>query len=89
MESTTLLVKENSGDKKMVVKVISEGKINSTTKQIMSEMTFDSFKTARDLFDGKINAIAAVGLGQVRIGGMVSQVDNVNRILDRVALYMA
>jgi hypothetical protein len=55
----------------------------------MSEMTFDSFKTARDLFDGKINAIAAVGLGQVRIGGMVSQVDNVNRILDRVALYMA
>ena len=41
MESTTLLVKENSGDKKIVVKVISEGKINATTKQIMSEMTFD------------------------------------------------
>jgi hypothetical protein len=55
----------------------------------LSEMTFDSFKTARDLFDGKINAIAAVGLGKVRIGGMVSQVDNVNRILDRVALYLA
>ena len=28
-------------------------------------------------------------LGGVRIGGMVSQVDNVNRILDRVALYLA
>ena len=41
MENTTLLVRENSGDKKTVVKVISEGKINSTTKQIMSEMTFD------------------------------------------------
>ena len=41
MENTTLLVRENSGDKKIVVKVISEGKINATTKQIMSEMTFD------------------------------------------------
>ncbi len=54
-----------------------------------SEMQFDSLKTARDLFDGKINAVAAVGMGQVRIGGMISQVDNVNRILDRVSLYLA
>ena len=41
METTTLFVRENSGDKKMAVKIISQGKINSTTKQIMSEMTFD------------------------------------------------
>ena len=33
--------------------------------------------------------IAAVGMGSVRIGGMISQVDNVNRILDRVSLYLA
>ena len=44
--------------------------------------------TARDLFDGRINAIAAVGMGQVRVCGMISQVDNVNRILDRVAIYL-
>ena len=56
---------------------------------IMSYMTFSDMDTARDLFDGKINSVAAVGLGGVRIGGMVSQVDNVNRILDRVALYLA
>ena len=54
-----------------------------------SEMRFDSLVTARDLFDGKINAVAAVGMGKVRIGGMISQVDNVNRILDRVSLYLA
>ena len=54
-----------------------------------SHMVFGSLKTARDLFDGNINAIAAVGMGQVRIGGMVSQVDNINRILDRVAIYLA
>ncbi len=57
-------------------------------EESFSEMIFDSFQTARDLFDGKINAIAAVGMGNVRIAGMVSQVDNVNRILDRVALYL-
>lgn len=56
---------------------------------ITSQMVFESMTTARDLFDGKINAIAAVGMGQVRISGMVSQVDNVNRILDRVAIYLA
>jgi len=57
--------------------------------QVMSYMVFSDMDTARDLFDGKINSVAAVGLGGVRIGGMVSQVDNVNRILDRAALYLA
>ena len=56
---------------------------------VTSQMVFDSMTTARDLFDGRINAIAAVGMGQVRISGMVSQVDNINRILDRVAIYLA
>ena len=27
--------------------------------------------------------------GGVRIGGMISMIDNINRILDRVALYLA
>jgi len=57
--------------------------------QCMSYMEFADLKTARDLFDGKCNAVACVGEGRVRIGGMISQVDNVNRILDRVALYLA
>ena len=56
---------------------------------VSSRMIFDSLQTARDLFDGRINAIAAVGMGQVRISGMISQVDNINRILDRVAIYLA
>ena len=52
-------------------------------------MRFADMKTARDLYDGRINAVAAVGMGLVRVGGMISAVDNVNRILDRVALYLA
>ncbi len=58
-------------------------------EESFSEMVFADLKTARDLFDGKINAVAAVGEGKVRIAGMISQVDNVNRILDRVSLYLA
>ena len=58
-------------------------------KDITAQMVFADLHTARDLFDGNINAIAAVGMGQVRICGMISQVDNINRILDRVAIYLA
>ncbi len=52
-------------------------------------MEFQGMELARALFDGKVNAIAAVGTGGVRIGGMISMIDNINRILDRVALYLA
>ena len=55
----------------------------------MAYMEFQGMHLARDLFDGNVNAIAAVGQGQVRIGGMISMIDNINRILDRVALYLA
>ena len=54
-----------------------------------SYMIFESMELARALFDGKVNAVACVGRGQIRIGGMISQVDNVNRILDRVSAYLA
>jgi hypothetical protein len=52
-------------------------------------MEFTSIRLARDLFDGKVNAVACIGEGTIRMGGMISMVDNVNRILDRVGLYLA
>lgn len=63
--------------------------VHSEPKDFFSYMEFADMKLARALFDGKVNAIAAVGLGQVRIGGMIAQIDNINRILDRVAIYLA
>ena len=54
----------------------------------MSYMQFSDVKVARDIFDGRVNSVAAVGLGNVRIGGMISQIDNVNKILSRVELYL-
>ena len=52
-------------------------------------MEFESIQLARDLFDGKVNAVACIGTGAIRMGGMISMIDNVNRILDRVGLYLA
>jgi len=58
-------------------------------ENIRSVMTFADMDTARALFDGEINAVASIGTGAVRMAGMISQIDNVNRLLDRVALYLA
>ena len=55
----------------------------------MAYMEFSSMEVARDLFDGRRNSVSSVGTGDVREGGMVVMVDNMNRILDRVALYLA
>lgn len=54
-----------------------------------SYMRFENMHTARELFDGRVNAVVCVGLGKVRVGGMISQVDNLNRIMDRVSAYLA
>ncbi len=62
---------------------------HSAPESFSSFMRFENIELARALFDGKVNAVACVGEGKVRIGGMISQVDNINRILDRVALYLA
>ena len=57
-------------------------------KDVTSVMTFADIRTARDLFDGKINAVAAVGNGGVKMAGMIPQLDNANRILSRVEMYL-
>ncbi|MCD7775473.1 MAG: hypothetical protein LUH40_07820, partial [Clostridiales bacterium] len=52
-------------------------------------MEFSSMKLARDLFDGNVNSVACIGQGLITMGGMISMVDNMNRILDLVGLYLA
>lgn len=52
-------------------------------------MEFGSISVARDLFEGKVNALACIGTGDIRMSGMISMLDNMNRILDRVGLYLA
>ncbi len=63
--------------------------IKKASESPRAVMEFSSIKLARDLFDGKVNAIACVGSGDIVMKGMISMLDNLNRILDRVALYLA
>ncbi len=52
-------------------------------------MEFCDIPLANALFAGTVNSIDHVGNGNIVIRGLISMVDNVNRILDRVALYLA
>ena len=52
-------------------------------------MEFGSMEIARELFDGRRNALASLGTGEIRVRGLMPMLDNINRILDRVALYLA
>jgi len=63
--------------------------IHRDPETFLSYMEFCDMHLARGLFDGEVDALPAVGQGKIRIGGMISQVDNINRILDRVAIYLA
>lgn len=52
-------------------------------------MRFTSLRLARQLFDGQVNAVACIGRGEIEMRGMISMIDNVNRIMDRVAVYLS
>lgn len=93
MDGTARIAIGREGQEDLAVGIRAEGghltALHEPPAESFSGMRFDSLRTARDLFDGRINAIAAVGEGKVRVDGMIVQVDNINRILDRVALYLA
>ncbi|MDR1127138.1 MAG: hypothetical protein LBL06_03300 [Treponema sp.] len=58
-------------------------------KDFNALMEFTDMKLARDLFDGKVSALACVGRGLIVMKGNLGMLDNINRILDRVAVYLA
>ena len=52
-------------------------------------MEFADMRLARDLFEGKVNSFACIGTRRIEMRGMISMIDNINRMLDRVAQYLA
>lgn len=52
-------------------------------------MSFSDYDLASALFNGKVNALEELCKGNVEIHGMASMIDNMNRLLDRVGLYLA
>jgi len=52
-------------------------------------MEFESLELARALFDGKVNALSCIGDGRIVMGGKIAMLDVLNRLLDRVPLYLS
>lgn len=55
----------------------------------MAIMEFADIDLAYGLFNGKVSTINEMCKGNIRLAGMLSMVDNINRILDRVSLYLS
>ena len=51
-------------------------------------MEFASIDLANGLFGGKVSTINEMCKGNIYLSGMLSMVDNINRILDRVSVYL-
>lgn len=51
-------------------------------------MEFASIDLANGLFNGTVSTINEMCKGTIRLRGMISMVDNINRILDRVSVYL-
>ncbi|MEF9894319.1 MAG: hypothetical protein RR843_00915 [Clostridia bacterium] len=51
-------------------------------------MEFHDYRLAHDLFDGRVNAMACIGQQLIAMRGMISMIDNINRMLDRVSIYL-
>ena len=52
-------------------------------------MEFATIDLAAGLFAGKVSTINEMCKGTIRLRGMISMLDNVNRILDRVSVYLS
>ena len=65
------------------------GLIKGRTGHPRAIMEFADIDLANGLFNGTVSAINEMCKGTLRLSGVISMIDNVNRILDRVSVYLA
>ena len=63
--------------------------VKTPSKNPRAIMEFASLDLAAGLFAGKVSTINEMCKGTIRLRGMINMLDNVNRILDRVSVYLA
>ena len=51
-------------------------------------MIFADFDTARGLFDGSVESMSALAAGKIVMKGFIPMIDNLNKLLSRVAVYL-
>jgi hypothetical protein len=52
-------------------------------------MIFDTLKTAAELINGKVDAMTALGRGELVMKGYIPMLDNLNKVLNLVPKYLA
>ncbi len=62
--------------------------IKEKTENPRAVMEFSDIDLAYGLFTGTVSTIAELCKGNIYMSGMISMVDNLNRILDRVSVYL-
>jgi len=62
--------------------------VKAPSKNPRAIMEFADLDLAAGLFAGKVSTINEMCKGTIRVRGMISMLDNVNRILDRVSVYL-
>lgn len=63
--------------------------IKEKTENPRAVMEFSDIDLANGLFAGTVSTINEMCKGKIALKGMISMVDNINRILDRVSVYLA
>ncbi|MEG0751151.1 MAG: hypothetical protein RR998_06105 [Oscillospiraceae bacterium] len=53
-----------------------------------SFMIFRNYEVARGLFEGTVEAMSALAAGDIEMKGFIPMIDNLNKILSRVATYL-
>ena len=71
---------------------VKDGKfktLKEQSKHPRAIMEFATVELANRLFNGTASSINELCSGNIHLSGMISMVDNVNRILDRVSVYLS
>jgi len=63
--------------------------IKSASPSPRATMSFADIDLANGLFTGQVSTMNEMCKGTLKLAGMANMLDNVNRILDRVAVYLA
>jgi hypothetical protein len=88
-----LSIANYDGEAPLRAGIIVKDHVLSLTREIPAHyhalMEFSSLGLARELFDGKVSALGCIGQGLITMRGNLGMLDNINRILDRVAVYLA
>lgn len=62
----------------------SKGKPN----KFNAKMYFDSIETAQGILSGSLDTYAAMGSGMMSISGNIPMIDNINKVLELVPIYL-